>query len=713
MHEYGSNTSNNTEKADHFSVRRDSKNEGKKYRSRDHEKKTTERKYKNRTYSPNNEGKSNYDNNSGNSNRKYEVETCRSISHNTEEKFDAEDNYYRSNNRQGLSHNRSEYERNVSSMATKTTEENTRSDDYRDSRDKPRGYDLARSDNHNSKKDDFSEDPEWQQPRGRNRGAQNHRKTQPNRSDKSSYGSLYPHKASNRPSQVYKSGSNNTKKQNQEPVPEKKLDNEVELISHSQNYKNVHSSYDKPKPDPEYKKGSEDVAMAHRSSEYSSFDINDSIDSDSSYIRNWRNTRQSLDSCGRDEKHKEIPQRRSLGDERRPQKWRDPRMERGSANWRNDSKTDDPEYEDFLEMERRREEMNYVKVTEKSGDLFEMPKEYSLAHCVAEDLSMGSGIAVHFKRDFKGLAELYDQRQKQGGLAILEKQDGDSKRYIYYLVTKRESSGKPTYFTFWSSVKKMRDHIRENGVKKLAMPRIGCGLDRLEWSRVKDMIEFLFRDVDVEIVVCNFQQDCDTPTKEPGGLYCRVVRKSYHITKLENYSIIIYFSTEDGFIPDEMIALQKRCNFIPKFEQTKKALGEIIRFDDWVNKYILYGCIVRKNVKEPFQFKSFAKCLIEINKQNRKDCFGYVGIPAVRDETDYLLNFKIINIAKTYLRDVDVYHCLDNECSEESSKETENEDSFVSPINTLFEEEGNETASKDNVNADVSGFLNVTKDEWW
>lgn len=30
-------------------------------------------------------------------------------------------------------------------------------------------------------------------------------------------------------------------------------------------------------------------------------------------------------------------------------------------------------------------------------DLFKLSKDYSLAHCVAEDLRMGAGIAVDFK----------------------------------------------------------------------------------------------------------------------------------------------------------------------------------------------------------------------------------------------------------------------------------------------------------------------------
>lgn len=87
-------------------------------------------------------------------------------------------------------------------------------------------------------------------------------------------------------------------------------------------------------------------------------------------------------------------------------------------------------------------------------------------------------------------------------MAILD----DKERYIYYLITKKLSNGKPTYHTLWSSLKKLQQHIEQKEVKKLAIPRIGCGLDRLEWSTVKRMLEFIFQNTNVEITVCNFQQ---------------------------------------------------------------------------------------------------------------------------------------------------------------------------------------------------------------
>jgi hypothetical protein len=34
------------------------------------------------------------------------------------------------------------------------------------------------------------------------------------------------------------------------------------------------------------------------------------------------------------------------------------------------------------------------------------------------------------------------------------------------------------------------------------MPIIGCGLDRLQWDKVSEIIKDVFKDTDIEILVC-------------------------------------------------------------------------------------------------------------------------------------------------------------------------------------------------------------------
>ncbi|KAF6365007.1 ADP-ribose glycohydrolase OARD1 isoform X1 [Panthera pardus] len=137
------------------------------------------------------------------------------------------------------------------------------------------------------------------------------------------------------------------------------------------------------------------------------------------------------------------------------------------------------------------------RITYVKGDLFACPKTDSLAHCISEDCRMGAGIAVLFKKKFGGVQELLNQQKKSGEVAVL-KRDG---RYIYYLITKKRASHKPTYENLQKSLEAMKSHCLKNGVTDLSMPRIGCGLDRLQWENVSAMIEEVFEATDIRITV--------------------------------------------------------------------------------------------------------------------------------------------------------------------------------------------------------------------
>ena len=43
--------------------------------------------------------------------------------------------------------------------------------------------------------------------------------------------------------------------------------------------------------------------------------------------------------------------------------------------------------------------------------------------------------------------------------------------------------------------------MKEKGVKGVAMPRIGCGLDLLDWGQVKSLLEQVFGDSCINIVI--------------------------------------------------------------------------------------------------------------------------------------------------------------------------------------------------------------------
>lgn len=155
---------------------------------------------------------------------------------------------------------------------------------------------------------------------------------------------------------------------------------------------------------------------------------------------------------------------------------------------------------------------------EKQCDLFE---EYGdrddvyFAHYISADCAMGAGIAVQF---VDWLKKKYDVNLNlnlrlfcsSGGV-----NEGTCIRTdkLFNLVTKEHYWDKPTYSSLeralkWMAKTYMHNYIinsmdgTEAETTTIVMPRIGCGLDQLEWTKVKNIIFRVFRYIPVNIVVC-------------------------------------------------------------------------------------------------------------------------------------------------------------------------------------------------------------------
>ena len=143
-------------------------------------------------------------------------------------------------------------------------------------------------------------------------------------------------------------------------------------------------------------------------------------------------------------------------------------------------------------------------VEERTGDLFSAAPTMSLAHCISRDCAMRKGIAKQFRDKFGRVDEIVQQKAQVGGVAPLKL---DKRRYIYNLVTKEKYFEKPTMATLRGSLLKMEEHMVRKGIEEVAMPRIGCGLDLLEWRRVKELLEEVFKDSGKKIVVFTRKED--------------------------------------------------------------------------------------------------------------------------------------------------------------------------------------------------------------
>lgn len=156
-------------------------------------------------------------------------------------------------------------------------------------------------------------------------------------------------------------------------------------------------------------------------------------------------------------------------------------------------------------------------IIEREGSLFDLPASIPLAHCVAADLRMSKGIASCFKKKFGHHNHLVKQEKTVGSVATLHTKG----QLLFYLVTKQFSYQKPCAPDLKMALKELRNFCSFYHIPKVAMPRIGCGLDGMYWPFVKNMISNIFQDSKTQIIIIHLptpftspQHDNDSTTVE-------------------------------------------------------------------------------------------------------------------------------------------------------------------------------------------------------
>lgn len=143
-----------------------------------------------------------------------------------------------------------------------------------------------------------------------------------------------------------------------------------------------------------------------------------------------------------------------------------------------------------------------MKLQEMTGNLFAVPQGYYLAHCISGDYALGAGIAKQFVGIYNMRYKLHKKFPIPDGDKFANVGSALLVDNVFNLVTKPRCFHKPTYDSLYETLCDMRMQCEALDITKLAMPRIGCGLDKLEWDSVKDVIDDVFDDMDIEILVC-------------------------------------------------------------------------------------------------------------------------------------------------------------------------------------------------------------------
>lgn len=139
---------------------------------------------------------------------------------------------------------------------------------------------------------------------------------------------------------------------------------------------------------------------------------------------------------------------------------------------------------------------------EEQGDLFtdDILREYALCHCISSDFALGAGIAETFSAMGvkRRLCAEFPRLWQGRGYCLFVEVNGI---IAANLVTKERYFHKPTLDTLRQSLTDLRRQAAERNLKRLAMPKIGCGLDKLKWEDVRAVIKEIFNETDIEILV--------------------------------------------------------------------------------------------------------------------------------------------------------------------------------------------------------------------
>lgn len=148
---------------------------------------------------------------------------------------------------------------------------------------------------------------------------------------------------------------------------------------------------------------------------------------------------------------------------------------------------------------------------EINKDLFSVGGDYALAHCISADFALGAGIATEFvkrydmKMKLKILRpkyvsewEAHPNKENYGDMIVVKCNNTN----ICNLITKEFYWKKPTIISLEKSLIKLKDWAIENDINRIAMPKIGCGLDKLKWEDVSKLLKKVFNDTGIEILVC-------------------------------------------------------------------------------------------------------------------------------------------------------------------------------------------------------------------
>ena len=157
-----------------------------------------------------------------------------------------------------------------------------------------------------------------------------------------------------------------------------------------------------------------------------------------------------------------------------------------------------------------------MRIKEIKRDICTMPDEYIIAHNIdGGEVALGAGVALALCNKYPALRgsvqNIIKETKEEGNLVV-----GDifpvecNGRTIINMVTKEHFYFRVGYGISEEDYLKnekdclleLRKIMVEAGLNKLALPKIGAGLDGCPWEKTYNLITSIFEDTNIDICIC-------------------------------------------------------------------------------------------------------------------------------------------------------------------------------------------------------------------
>lgn len=153
---------------------------------------------------------------------------------------------------------------------------------------------------------------------------------------------------------------------------------------------------------------------------------------------------------------------------------------------------------DSLQKTTNEDSFSKNTINIEPGDLLVMAETKSIAHCVAQDMHMGDGIAKLIKNKFNPNIEELKSKSIIG--EVIEQSNGNN--FILHMVTKKNSKlDKPTSKVLKRTIYNLAKKCEELGITGLYIPKIGSGLDNQPWEKTMKTLKAAFEDSETQVTV--------------------------------------------------------------------------------------------------------------------------------------------------------------------------------------------------------------------